>query len=63
VAEAARDCDCVVLRHHGCSTLGTDVAIAFRRAINLEEAAMANYRALSIGDRSARFPPAALHHA
>lgn len=65
-AEAARDCNCVVLGHHGCSALGPDVAMAFRRAINLEEAAMATYRALTLGDRSARFPPdalAALHHA
>lgn len=65
-AEAARDCDCVVLGNHGCSTLGADVAMAFRRAANLEEAAIASYRLLLLGDRTTRFPPdqlAALHHA
>lgn len=65
-AEAALDHDCVLLAHHGCSTVGGDVDMAFRRALNLEEAAIATYRCLAVGDTDCRFPPdsfAALHHA
>jgi L-fuculose-phosphate aldolase len=38
--------NCVILAHHGCSALGPDVAMAHRRASNLEEAARLTYRAL-----------------
>ena len=38
-AEASRECDVIVLAHHGCSTLGATVEMAWRRALNLEEAA------------------------
>ncbi len=65
-AEQARDHDCVVLSHHGCSTLGADVGMAYRRALNLEEAAIATYRCLAVGDTATTFPPqsfADLHHA
>lgn len=65
-AAAARDHDCVILSHHGCSTLGETVEMAFRRALNLEEAAVATFRALQLGDTTTTFPPdayAALHHA
>ena len=65
-AEQARTHDCVVLSHHGCSTLGADVGMAYRRALNLEEAATATYRCLAVGDTSTDFPPEAfadLHHA
>jgi L-fuculose-phosphate aldolase len=65
-AEQARDHDCVVLSHHGCSTLGADVGMAYRRALNLEEAAIATYRCLAVGDTATTFPPEAfadLHHA
>lgn len=48
--------NCVVLGHHGCSTVGDSVAMAFRRAMNLEQAAEATYRALVLGDRTTRFP-------
>jgi len=64
-AAQARDHDCIVLSHHGCSTLGADVGMAFRRALNLEEAATATYRALLLGDTTTTFPPEALpdlHH-
>lgn len=64
-AEQARDHDCVVLGHHGCSTTGESVSMALRRALNLEEAAIATYRALLLGDTETTFPPAALdalHH-
>ncbi|MGW5020740.1 MULTISPECIES: class II aldolase/adducin family protein [Streptomyces] len=58
-AEQAREHNCVVLAHHGCSALGEDVGMAFRRAMNLEEAATATYRALLLGDRTTRFPTTA----
>ncbi|MCE4025511.1 class II aldolase/adducin family protein [Microbacterium sp. Au-Mic1] len=64
-AEQARGHDCVVLGHHGCSTTGETVSMALRRALNLEEAATATYRALLLGDTGTTFPPAALaslHH-
>jgi L-fuculose-phosphate aldolase len=54
-AAQARDHDCVVLSHHGCSALGADVGMAFRRAMNLEEAATATYRMLACGDRRTAF--------
>jgi L-fuculose-phosphate aldolase len=59
-AEQARQHDCIVLSHHGCSALGPDVGMAFRRALNLEEAATATYRALLLGDTSCTFPPEGL---
>jgi L-fuculose-phosphate aldolase len=65
-AEQARRHDCIVLSHHGCSTLGADVGMAYRRAANLEEAATATYRCLVLGDSGTDFPPEAsadLHHA
>ena len=59
-AEQARQHDCVVLSHHGCSTTGPDVGMAFRRAMNLEEAATATYRLLVCGDQRTEFPAEAL---
>jgi L-fuculose-phosphate aldolase len=59
-ADAARAHDCVVLAHHGCSALGPDVEMAFRRALNLEEAAVATYRCLLLGDTTTAFPADAL---
>lgn len=41
--------DCLILAHHGCSVLGGTVAMAHRRARNLEEAAQLTYRALALG--------------
>lgn len=64
-AAQAREHDCVVLSHHGCSTLGADVGMAYRRALNLEEAATATYRCLAVGDTTTEFPREAfadLHH-
>jgi L-fuculose-phosphate aldolase len=64
-AEQARQHDCIVLSHHGCSALGPDVGMAYRRALNLEEAATATYRCLAVGDQDCTFPPEAfaeLHH-
>jgi L-fuculose-phosphate aldolase len=59
-AAQAREHDCIVLSHHGCSALGPDVGTAFRRALNLEEAATATYRALLLGDTTTCFPADAL---
>lgn len=55
-AEASRDCNAVILDHHGSSTLGDTVAMALRRALNLEEAARMTYRLLLAGNRDADFP-------
>ena len=55
-AEAARDCDAIVLSHHGSSTLGPTIEMAWRRALLLEDAAQATFRCLSIGDHDAAFP-------
>ena len=59
-AEQARAHDCVVMGHHGCSALGPSVSMAFRRALNLEEAATQTYRALLLGDTTTSFPKDAM---
>ena len=56
-AEASRDCDVIVLANHGCSTLGATVEMAWRRALNLEEAAQNTFRCLQLGDTTTTFPP------
>lgn len=55
-ADACRDSDCVVLAHHGCSTLGETPMQALRKAMNLESAARASYRLLLLGDKTTEFP-------
>jgi hypothetical protein len=45
----------VVLCHHGGSTLGPDVGMAYRRALNLDQTATATYRCLLFGDTTCRF--------
>ena len=65
-AEQAKEHDCVILSYHGCSALGSDIGMAYRRALNLEEAATATYRSLAVGNTECTFPPGsfeALHHA
>lgn len=61
-AEQAREHNCVIMGNHGCSALGEDIGMAFRRAMNLEEAATATFRALSVGDTATAFPAAAREH-
>jgi ribulose-5-phosphate 4-epimerase/fuculose-1-phosphate aldolase len=57
-AEAVRDgCNCVILGHHGCSVLGDSIDLALKRALNLEEAATATYRALLLGRPVPECPP------
>ncbi|MFV0430234.1 MAG: class II aldolase/adducin family protein [Arachnia sp.] len=55
-AEQSREHPCVILGHHGSSCVGPDIAMAFRRALNLEEAGAATYRALLLGDTTSQFP-------
>ena len=65
-AEQALEHNCIIMGNHGCSALGEDISMAFRRALNLEEAATATYRALLLGDTTTQMPThafAALHHA
>jgi len=45
------------MAHHGSSTLGDTVAMAYRRALNLEDAAQATFRCLQVGNTDATFPP------
>ncbi|MDP9452803.1 MAG: class II aldolase/adducin family protein [Actinomycetota bacterium] len=56
-AAALAEADAVVLGHHGCSVVGTTVEDAHKRAANLEEAAVATYRALTLGDTTTECPP------
>lgn len=58
-AAAARldGCDCLVLAHHGCAVVADSVELAAKRVANLEEAALATYRALLLGDRTTTCPP------
>jgi L-fuculose-phosphate aldolase len=56
-AGAALACNAVVLAFHGCSCLGGTIAMAFRRALNLEQAAMTTYRAILLGNTDLTFPP------
>ena len=56
-ADAARNCDAVILGFHGCSCLGDTIAMGFRRALNLEQAAMTTFRCLQLGNTDLTFPP------
>lgn len=57
VDEGVRAADVVLLAHHGCVVVAASPDLAYRRAVNLEEAAKATYRALLLGDTSSG-PPA-----
>lgn len=59
-AEQAKDHNCVILSHHGCSVLGDSVSMALRRVLNLEEAAATTYRALLLGDEETEFPTSSM---
>jgi L-fuculose-phosphate aldolase len=59
-AEAARTCNAVILANHGSSTLGDTIAMAYRRALLLEEAASNTFLCLQLGDTTTRFPIDAL---
>jgi L-ribulose-5-phosphate 4-epimerase len=55
-AAASRDCNVIILANHGCSTLGDTIEMAYRRALNLEEAAANTFRCLQLGDTTTTFP-------
>lgn len=59
-AAALAGADVVILGHHGCSVVADTVELAHKRAANLEEAALATYRALTLGDTTTVCPPAYL---
>lgn len=54
-AQQALEHNTVVLAHHGCSSIGDTVGMAFRRAALVEEAATMTYRALLLGDEASTF--------
>lgn len=65
-AAELREHDAVIMRHHGCVVVADSVEMAYRRALNLEDAAKATALAISVGDRDTAFPADALdnlHHA
>ena len=47
----------MVLSNHGCTVVADTVELAHKRAVNLEEAALATYRALLLGDTGTVCPP------
>lgn len=55
-AQAALHSDVVVLAHHGCSTVGATLDDAYRKALNLESAAIATYRMLLLSNTTTQFP-------
>lgn len=56
-AEALADgCNCVILHSHGCSVVADSVQLAHQRVANLEQAALATYRLLLLGDTGASCP-------
>lgn len=57
VAARLADTDVVLLAHHGCLVVAPDADVAFERAVNLEAAATATYRALLLGDTTTTCPP------
>ena len=61
-AELAAGADVVLLRHHGCLIVADTADLALCRAVNLEAAAEASYRARLLGDHSTECPPQFLEH-
>jgi L-fuculose-phosphate aldolase len=57
VADAAHECNAVIMGFHGCSCLGETIAMGFRRAQNLEQAAMMTSRCTQLGNTDLTFPP------
>lgn len=55
-ANAALDANCVIMAYHGCSCVGPNAQMAYRRALNLEQAAEMTYRLHTLGDTTAEFP-------
>jgi L-fuculose-phosphate aldolase len=57
VAEQLDGAAVVLLRHHGCLLVADTADLAYQRAMNLEAAAMATYRAIQLGDTETVTPP------
>lgn len=65
-AAQASEHNCIVMGNHGSSAIGPNIEMAYRRAVNMEQAAEATYRALLLGDTNSEFPRdqwKKLHHA
>jgi L-fuculose-phosphate aldolase len=54
--------DIVLLRHHGCLIVAATPDVLLSRAMNLEAAATATYRARLLGDHATVCPPEFLEH-
>ena len=52
---ASREHNCVILAFHGCSAIGDTIEMAYRRALNLEQAAQATYRTHLLGNDDLAF--------
>ena len=57
VATQLDGAEVVLLRHHGCLLVADTPDLAYQRAMNLEAAAMATYRATQLGDTTTVTPP------
>jgi L-fuculose-phosphate aldolase len=57
VAAQLDGAEVVLLRHHGCLIVADAADLAYQRAMNLEAAAMASYRATLLGDTETVTPP------
>ena len=62
-AELTRGSDVVLLRHHGCVVVADDPQLLLSRALNLEAAATATYRARLLGDDTTSCPEDYVEHA
>jgi L-fuculose-phosphate aldolase len=61
-AALAAGADVVLLRHHGCLVVADTPGLLLSRAMNLEAAATATYRARLLGDDTTGCPPEFLEH-
>jgi L-fuculose-phosphate aldolase len=61
VATQLDGAEVVLLRHHGCLLVANTPDLAYQRAMNLEAAAMATYRAIQLGDTDTVTPPEYMH--
>lgn len=57
VAAQLEGAEVVLLKHHGCLLVAGTPDLAYQRAMNLESAAMATYRATQLGDNDTVTPP------
>jgi L-fuculose-phosphate aldolase len=62
VAAQLDGAEVVLLKHHGCLLVADAADLAYQRAMNLEAAAMASYRATLLGDTETVTPPEYMEH-